>query len=175
MQRERERERSLLKASQVFLFQFVVVQFMWFWLHFLFWDYTETLPAEEYSNAALLRFLASTDIAAYNQFIIWATVAKQRGIFFLSIQHHDFQAFFVSVVFLIPPVILNTFPSLQGKKRKKRSWKAKREEPRMSPKDTSESSFASFVSCTHFANLALEMPRLLATPSKDSWIKTFDF
>ena len=54
--------------------QYVTVQFMWFTAHFLFWDYSQTLPPEEFSVDGVIRFLGSKDTAVYNQFAIWGTV-----------------------------------------------------------------------------------------------------
>ena len=56
--------------------QYVTVQFMWFTAHFLFWDYSQTLPPEEFSKEGVIQFLASKDTAVYNQLAIWGTVGQ---------------------------------------------------------------------------------------------------
>ena len=57
--------------------QYVTVQFMWFTAHFLFWDYSQTLPAEEFNVDGVIRFLGSKDTAVYNQLAIWGTVSTR--------------------------------------------------------------------------------------------------
>ena len=52
-----------------------MVQLMWMTLHFLFWDYTETKPAEELTWRNLRAFLTNTDAAVLNQIAIWGTVS----------------------------------------------------------------------------------------------------
>ena len=47
---------------------------MWFTAHFLFWDYSQTLPQEEFSKEGVIQFLANKDTAVYNQLAIWGTV-----------------------------------------------------------------------------------------------------
>ena len=49
---------------------------MWFTAHFLFWDYSQTLPPEEFSKEGVIRFLANKDTAVYNQLAIWGTVSQ---------------------------------------------------------------------------------------------------
>ncbi len=51
-----------------------MTQFMWMWLHFLFWDYTQTQTAERFSITTLLTFLSNPNLALLNQLIIWMTV-----------------------------------------------------------------------------------------------------
>ena len=44
--------------------------------HFLFWDYTDTQAAEQFSFTRLVAFLRSGDLAIFNQIIIWGVVRK---------------------------------------------------------------------------------------------------
>ena len=71
---------KLSSDSRFFLFsiffQYVIVQLMWVSLHFLFWDYSETLPTEELTWANMRAFLASKETAILNQLAVWGTVNK---------------------------------------------------------------------------------------------------
>ncbi len=55
-----------------------MTQFMWMWLHFLFWDYTQTQTAERFSITTLLTFLSNPNLALLNQLIIWMTASLCR-------------------------------------------------------------------------------------------------
>ena len=73
---------SVTSSNSLLCPQYVTVQFMWFTAHFLFWDYSQTTPAEEFSVDGVIRFLGNKDTAVYNQFAIWGTVRTPTTIFF---------------------------------------------------------------------------------------------
>ena len=48
---------------------------MWLFLHFLFWDYSTTTPAQEFSIAYLVGYWSNTDAAVFNQLAIWGSAS----------------------------------------------------------------------------------------------------
>ncbi len=56
--------------------QWLGLSLMWYWLHFLFWDYTQTLPAERFSMQALVTVLKNPNVQLYNVMNIWLTVGS---------------------------------------------------------------------------------------------------
>jgi hypothetical protein len=103
---------------------------MWLTAHFLFWDYSETLPAERFSVDGVTRYLASKDLAIFNQIAVWGSVRfadfeKKCNANLQYVVLFCLKAVTASVVLLIPPVVLNTFnlvpavPTAAGKKKKK--------------------------------------------------------
>ena len=50
---------------------------MWLGLHFLFWDYSQTQPNEEFSIMAIRNYLSNPDVAIVNQLAVWGTVRTE--------------------------------------------------------------------------------------------------
>ena len=48
---------------------------MWLFLHFLFWDYSTTTAAQEFSIAYLVGYWSNTDAAVFNQLAIWGSAS----------------------------------------------------------------------------------------------------
>eukprot|EP00094_Tigriopus_californicus_P013808 TCALIF_13363-PA protein Name:"Protein of unknown function" AED:0.31 eAED:0.31 QI:0/0.5/0/0.66/0.5/0.66/3/0/215 len=73
------------QGSLGFLFNvslaYVLVQAWWIFAHLVFWDYSTTLPSEEFSTAALVGFLKNTDAALFNQLAIWGTGRRSLPLF----------------------------------------------------------------------------------------------
>ena len=61
------------------VFQYIVVQSMWLTLHFLFWDYSDTMPGEEFTTDAIIAYLRNPDVAIINQLAVWGTVRVTKS------------------------------------------------------------------------------------------------
>jgi hypothetical protein len=59
-----------------FSFQYFAKTSLYFLLHLLTWDYSDTKPEEEFNSITLVNFFTDPDIIASNVYVVIGTVIK---------------------------------------------------------------------------------------------------